>query len=437
MPARSLRSLAARSEYGDCRSRARDDRVPWRVHGARRRKSPSFAVVRLVHAPSLTCVFVFARVRSCTQGGARNEQAKGSSLFSGSRRVGGAHVLTSASREPAVAPLPAVEAQRARSVGDCADVEMGGGRARLRVFGRGAHARDPRRPAARPVRRDQPRDLHVDHRHRARRHRPRGLARREARGSLRPAAAARRHRVPRRCACAAHRADRPRARRRVGQGRARGDAAPHVHGVLPARGRAQRRHADGREAATPRPPPHRRCGRTFERHLDLRCAGRHLRDRIRADHDHADAHDDLRARRLADRRRARARVLAVAARADRPARARGGRRGSGGPGREHARPVPDRERVLLHPRRARSRSAERTDPPARRHSPQLRRPRRPDRPAVPLRDLVRVRDRGRVPRPPRARRAAHRRWRIHAARATSRPSTRARGASCSRSTPRS
>ena len=46
-------------------------------------------------------------------------------------------------------------------------------RARVRVLGRGPDARDPGRPAARAVRRHQPRDVHVDHRHRARGHRGR------------------------------------------------------------------------------------------------------------------------------------------------------------------------------------------------------------------------------------------------------------------------
>ncbi len=215
---------------------------------------------------------------------------------------------------------------------DCADVENRGGRARVRVLGGRPHARDPRRPPARAVRGDQPRDLHLDHRHRARRDRARRMGRRQARRPRRSAPAARPHRGPRRAALPVHRPAGALVRRPVDRRRPRRHALPCLRRLLPPRRRAQRGHADGREAAAPRPPAHRRRRRPAERHLDLRRPRRHVRHRLPARGDDADPHRHLRHRRHPDGDRHRARALARPARQRRLRRPRGARRRGGDDG---------------------------------------------------------------------------------------------------------
>ena len=174
-------------------------------------------------------------------------------------------------------------------------------RARVHLLGRGPDARDPRRTDPRAVRRHQPRDVHRDHRHRARRHRGRRMGRRQGRRPHRSAPAAgpgdrrgRRARVP-------HRSDHPRPRQPVVRGRGRLRARVGLRGLLPPRGRAERGHADGREAAAPRPLHHRWHRRAAQRDLDHRRARRHVRDRVRARGDDTHAHHHRRHRRGAGR----------------------------------------------------------------------------------------------------------------------------------------
>ncbi len=185
-------------------------------------------------------------------------------------------------------------------------------RDRVRVLGRGADARDPRRATARAVRRHQPGDLHVDHRHRARRHRPRRVGRWPGRRPHRPPSAPRAGDRARRRPRDLHRAHRPAPRRVDRRGRQRVDPHPQLRRVLPARGRAELGHAHGGEAATPSPLEHRWDRRPPERHLDRGCAGRHLRDRVRARGDDAHADDHRRHRHHPRGARSRAHGRAVA-----------------------------------------------------------------------------------------------------------------------------
>ena len=113
------------------------------------------------------------------------------------------------------------------------------------------------------------------------------------------------------------------------RGRPRRHALPRLRRLLPPRRRAQRGHADGREAAAPRPPAHRRRRRPAERHLDLRRPRRHVRHRLPARGDDAHPHRHLRHRRHPDGDRHRARALARPARRARsssPSRCWAGRR---------------------------------------------------------------------------------------------------------------
>ena len=181
--------------------------------------------------------------------------------------------------------------------------------------------------------------------------------------------------------------------------------------------------------------PHGRCRRAPEWHLDVRRAGRHLRDRVPAHRHHADPHGHLRTWGGADRGRSRARIVALAPRRRGAGRPRRPGCGCGDDRRERRRTVPDRECVLLHPRRARSRALERAHPVARQPHAQLRRPERPDLSRIRLHQVLQsTRSRRRGPTTRRSTRCTS----VAVAsrcRGISAPSTRARRARCSRSIP--